>query len=598
MNNDYTHALDYHEKTKHSQISTLYSRHYLDWENRPNPFKVYVDLKSILLPDSFPLPSMNAVKAIAAVNNNNINNKEGDIKFLDKDTAIDDSNYADINRIKSFRLTDLASILFFTCGITRHIKFNSTDYYMRAASATGALYPIEAYVVNGDINKNDLDAGVYHFNPGSFSLTAIRKGDYRKVLASYSANNSTTMHSPVSLVFTSNSWRNAWKYQSRSYRHWFWDCGVILANLLAVCKSFGLQTKLLMGFIDDEVNKLLGLEYHEEAAIIVASLYASSYLKRGVTNSKSTMGNGCEPTNEYGNEKSDGSIIQQVDNLKQKVYPLSLSKVFYPDIWKAYDTSKLQNNSQVVSWISKTNLIIDSSSKSNNSNIKKRVLKKYPIETNFIDLEIPTIGKVILKRGSSRRFSRGAVSLKTLCNILTSSMGVEGKGNLPMDYNLGQLGLVDLYFIANNIDGLQKGGYYFNATENTLDFLSDIPYADFSGHLCLDQPLFADASAVIFLMVDLKKILRVLGNRGYRVVQMESGIIAGKLYLLSYTFGIGASGSTFYDDEVTDFFSYHDGPKSTMIAIGIGTPPYQSKSGTVLPLRLTNEQMYAESKTL
>ncbi len=49
---------------------------------------------------------------------------------------------------------------------------------MRAASATGALYPIEIYVVSQDIPG--LSAGVYHFCPGDFSpnygagITALR----------------------------------------------------------------------------------------------------------------------------------------------------------------------------------------------------------------------------------------------------------------------------------------------------------------------------------------------------------------------------------------------------------------------------------------
>jgi hypothetical protein len=45
---------------------------------------------------------------------------------------------------------------------------------MRAAPATGALYPIEIYVVSQDISG--LRAGVYHFCPGDFSLTKLRGG--------------------------------------------------------------------------------------------------------------------------------------------------------------------------------------------------------------------------------------------------------------------------------------------------------------------------------------------------------------------------------------------------------------------------------------
>jgi hypothetical protein len=58
---------------------------------------------------------------------------------------------------------------------------------------------------------------------------------------------------------------------------------------------------------------------------------------------------------------------------------------------------------------------------------------------------------------------------------------------------------------------------------------------------------------------------------------------AGKVYLASYALGLGASGSTFYDDAVTEFFSPHAKGKSTMIAVGVGVPGYRAKPGRVLP---------------
>jgi hypothetical protein len=112
-----------------------------------------------------------------------------------------------------------------------------------------------------------------------------------------------------------------------------------------------------------------------------------------------------------------------------------------------------------------------------------------------------------------------------------------------------------------------------------------------SGYLCLGQSLFSQASAVLFLMSDLKKVLEALGNRGYRASQFEAGVIAGKIYLAAYALGIGASGSTFFDDAVTEFFSPHAENKSTMIAVGIGKPAYKATSGRILPVRLTREQL-------
>ncbi len=93
------------------------------------------------------------------------------------------------------------------------------------------------------------------------------------------------------------------------------------------------------------------------------------------------------------------------------------------------------------------------------------------------------------------------------------------------------------------------------------------------------------------MMSNLGKTLKVLGNRGYRAAQFEAGIIAGKIYLSSYAHGIGASGSTFYDDAVTEFFSPHSKDMDTMIAVGIGVPSYKARAGKILPVRFTKEQL-------
>src|SRR3712207_9426607 len=112
MNDDSRYTIDYHEKTKHSQNSVLYSRYYLDWNNRPNPFKVYLDLPSHLLPSNFPIPSMNAISAISSR-----------VDGLDLTPGGEQKqNSSEVNRsdYQSLKLSDLSSILFFACGITRY----------------------------------------------------------------------------------------------------------------------------------------------------------------------------------------------------------------------------------------------------------------------------------------------------------------------------------------------------------------------------------------------------------------------------------------------------------------------------------------------
>jgi nitroreductase len=90
--------------------------------------------------------------------------------------------------------------------------------------------------------------------------------------------------------------------------------------------------------------------------------------------------------------------------------------------------------------------------------------------------------------------------------------------------------------------------------------------------LGLEQQLPADACADVFFLADLNRVLETYGNRGYRAVQLEAGTIGGKMYLAAYALRLGASGLTFFDDEVVQFFSPHSKEKSAIFLLAIGKP--------------------------
>jgi nitroreductase len=88
--------------------------------------------------------------------------------------------------------------------------------------------------------------------------------------------------------------------------------------------------------------------------------------------------------------------------------------------------------------------------------------------------------------------------------------------------------------------------------------------------LGLEQQLPADACVDFFFLADLNRILQGYGNRGYRAVQLEAGAMGGKMYLAAYALHLGASGLTFFDDEVIQFFSPHAKEKSAIFLLAIG----------------------------
>ena len=199
---------------------------------------------------------------------------------------------------------------------------------------------------------------------------------------------------------------------------------------------------------------------------------------------------------------------------------------------------------------------------------------------------IPSIGETILRRGSTRKFARSSIPLLTLSSIIYNSTR-----GISIDFKEDTETLIDIYLIANDVKSLDVGGYFYNRNHNSLELIKNKIPKDISGHLCLDQALFSDASVVLFLMANLNKIIKTLGNRGYRVLNLKQVLWLEKYIYQTYAHGIGASGSTFYDDLVTNIFLPHSKEKSTMIAVGIGNPSYKSRSGKILPVIFKKEQL-------
>jgi hypothetical protein len=370
---------------------------------------------------------------------------------------------------------------------------------------------------------------------------------------------------------------------------------VIVANLLATTASMKLPTKLITGYVDDIVDKLLRLEPLKEASIVIAPIGIDHYPKS--------------------DSRANNNIQKEIAELPiPKIVPISQrGEVDYPEIWKAHQNSKLLDREDVEAWIDiqtkktlsqqqqiPTNHKRNSDSKQQlerrNQDFETENYSTEPISDRKVMLDVTgppsklSIGEVILRRGSTRRFDKhSSISLSTLYSILDSStLGV------PMDVFANEESIssvIDAYVISNSVAGLEPGAYFFNRRRKAFDLLKRNASRQISGYLCLGQSLFSDASAVIFLMADLHDVLNKLGNRGYRVAQLEAGIIAGKIYLSSYAQSIGASGTTFFDDATTEFFAPHAANKSTMIAMGVGVPGYKARPGTVLPIILTRDQL-------
>ena len=185
---------------------------------------------------------------------------------------------------------------------------------------------------------------------------------------------------------------------------------------------------------------------------------------------------------------------------------------------------------------------------------------------------------MISRRGSTRKFARDPLTLPQLSTMLDRATR-----GIPADF-LDPFGshLNDLYLIVNNVLGLPPELTSTTGREKQLELLKPGDFREKAGYLGLEQQLPADAAVDVFFLADLKKILERYGNRGYRAVQLEAGILGGKLYLAAYAQSLGASGLTFYDDDVVSFFSPHARGKSAIFLVALGRSAVRKSTQTAV----------------
>lgn len=542
-NADTAEALRYHRATNHSHESIRESGHWLDWANKPLLYKIFPGLDPIPLPREMALPGVDALRAVSA----SAAPPRGATGDAGGGPAIPPGRQAPVD------LPSLASLLFLSGGIIRKIRHGGSNHHFRAASCAGALYPVEIYPVVGAVPG--LQPGVYHFNPADFALRRLRTGDFRAALAQAAGDSPELARAPVTFVLSAIFWRSAWKYQARCYRYCFWDAGTMGANLAATATALGLPSRFHLGFDDTAVNRLVGADGRCEAALALAPV---------------------------GDAGARAGPPPEAPDLSLETVPLAAKERAYPELERLHAASVLEAL-EVVPWkaaagppaVSPAVSLRDRRVPDEGDGRRRSRLDAaaapgtYPAGSTPPPPRPPaSLVETIRQRGSARRFAREPLPAGHLDAVLrAATRGVSA------DFLEPGAALTHLFVNVHAADGLGPGAYRFDRTSG-LRLLKPGDLRDRSGYLCLEQPLGADAAATIFMLADLDAVLRRFGNRGYRAVQFEAGVVGGRLYLGAYSLGFGATGLTFYDDDVTEFFQPEARGKSCIFVVALGIPAY------------------------
>ena len=159
-------------------------------------------------------------------------------------------------------LSQLSQILWSAQGITGTRGF-------RAAPSAGATYPLEIFVFVGKQSIiaseakqafEELQAGIYHYEPKSHSLSLHTSGDLRPDLARAALDEEFIVQAPVDIVICALYHRTSYRYGSRGERYVHMEVGHVGENIHLQAVALGLATVEVGAFHDEEVWKILGVD--------------------------------------------------------------------------------------------------------------------------------------------------------------------------------------------------------------------------------------------------------------------------------------------------------------------------------------------------
>jgi len=139
------------------------------------------------------------------------------------------------------------------------------NLYRRTAPSAGATYPLELYLVSGEIEG--LDMGLYHYLVSRHSLEKIKEEDLRKRLCRASLEQRMIERAPATLIIAADYQRTTGHYGQRGVRYVHMEVGHMGQNISLQAVALNLGTVMIGAFQDKEIKEILGIE--EEPLYII-----------------------------------------------------------------------------------------------------------------------------------------------------------------------------------------------------------------------------------------------------------------------------------------------------------------------------------------
>jgi SagB-type dehydrogenase family enzyme len=139
---------------------------------------------------------------------------------------------------------------------------------LRTAPSAGAMYPLEVYVVAG--NVAGLDPGIYSYEPAGHKLAMIAQGDRRAELARAALDQGWMARAPALIVFAAVEARTTGKYGQRGIGYIYLEAGHAAQNIFLQAAALGLEGAVAGAFEEERVAGIMDMPKDERPIYLMA----------------------------------------------------------------------------------------------------------------------------------------------------------------------------------------------------------------------------------------------------------------------------------------------------------------------------------------
>ncbi len=182
------------------------------------------------------------------------------------------------------------------------------------------------------------------------------------------------------------------------------------------------------------------------------------------------------------------------------------------------------------------------------------------------------IAEVIYQRQSEREFAQESLSQEDIGHLLWAGEGisVDGvSGPTRTSPSAGATNPLELYLLAENVEGLSPGIYKYNIEDHDLELKTEGEKARELGRAALGQRAVAEAPGVVIVAANYERTTSTYGERGIRYVHIEAGHAGQNICLMAEEKNLGSVIIGAFEDEgVKDIIGAEAAEPLLLIPVG------------------------------